>query len=1039
MIKIAHIADVHWRGLSRHEEYRKCFEEVFQKLQKIKPDVIVVAGDIVHSKTQGITPELINCLTWWFKCLGEITDTHVTLGNHDGLILNSDREDAISPIVKAINHPRIHLHKKSGTVSLKDGYNLCVFSCFDEEGWKNVSPVQDEVNIATFHGAVAGSKTDEGFELEGETTVDFFKQFDFVLLGDIHKLQYLDEGKRIAYPGSTIQQNYGESKEKGFLLWAIDGKDDYATRFVPVSNDYPFVTLDYKGKVEDLIELAKEYPTTSRFRIRLFDHVSAGETSKIKSSLKANFTPSEIVFKQESITKQENVEITQDFSVDSFEDVHKLVMDYYSSSNLSEKKKETMKSFLKDAWFSANIDEAYPGGKFHIKKMEFDNTFGYGEGNVINFDSAEGITGIFGKNASGKSSICGTLAYGLYNGTDRGSLKNLHIVNTRKNFCNVKLYFSKSGIDYVLERQTVKYLTKKGDLYAPTDLNLFEIDPVTGQKKDMSEEQRRETEKILRDLVGNLDDFLLTSLSSQGNVNKFIDLNAAARKAHLAKFLKLDTFDKLNDMLKDELNSTKKMLDSSPEKQFETVIEELQAKIESKTKERESSVQKIDELKITLDGITKILLSQSGESFTASEISDQESVISGLEDKIEQAENDTINIEVKKGRLEQAKKLLEQEVAAIDSKVLLKKKEEREDLNKRIGKLESSQDKKKDEIDRDKVQVKNLSDVPCGSGFADCKYIINAKSAKTTLEKKQDEFNDLKNQISSLQKNYNSLLKDSIDEKLAEYQNSQQKLSGLSLEIGKVELESSKLESKIETLRNQLLNEEKKLDNMKANVCDDTIHDEREKLVEKKKSLDLESKKVQAALASLSETIGTSTTQLAQTKREKEEFEIRSHKNDALKLLNKALSKNGIPLSIVRKRLPQINSELSRILQTAVGFTIELESDEESNDMEIYINYGDSRRIIECGSGMEKMMSSIAIRAALTNLSSLPKADVFIIDEGFGALDGKNLESCASLLRELTKYFKSIVIISHVDGIKDVVDNVIEVGSKGKDSHVHFN
>lgn len=1038
MIKIAHIADVHWRGLSRHEEYKKCFEEVFEKLQKIKPDVIVIAGDIVHSKTQGITPELINCLTWWFKGLGEITETHVTLGNHDGLILNSDREDAISPVIKAINHPKIHLHKKSGTVKLKDGYNLCVFSCFDEDGWKNVVPVTGEVNIATFHGAVAGSKTDEGFELEGETTIDFFKQFDFVLLGDIHKLQYLDDEKRIAYPGSTIQQNYGEAREKGFLFWAINDRDEYATRFVPITNQFPFVTIDYNGKIEDLLEIAKTYPPTSRFRVRLFDHVSPGEINKIKLALKTDFTPSEIVFKQETVAKQENVEIAQDFSVDSFEDVHKLILEYYSSSNLSEKKKETMKSFLKDAWFSANIDEAYPSGKFHIKKMEFDNTFGYGDGNLINFDSAEGITGIFGKNASGKSSICGTLAYGLYNGTDRGPLKNLHIVNTRKNFCNVKLYFSKSGIDYVLERQTVKYLTKKGDLYAPTDLNLFEIDPASGQKKDMSEEQRRETEKILRDLVGNLDDFLLTSLSSQGNVNKFIDLNAAARKAHLAKFLKLDTFDKLNDMLKDELNSTKKLLDSSPEKQFETVIEELKTKINTKNKERESNNQRLDELKIMLDGITKILSSQSNESFTVSEITDQDSVVLQLKNKIESFENETDSIKVKKNRLEQAKKLLVQEVSLIDSTSLLKKKEERDDLNKRIGKLESNQDKKKDEISRDQIQVKNLSDVPCGNQFPDCKYIMNARSAKTTLEKKQNEFDDLKNQISVLQKDYDALLKDSIDEKLSEYQSSQQKINNLSLEISKFELELSKLESKIETFKNQLQIEEKKLDNMKANICDDTVHDEREKLVEKKKSIETETKKIQSALVTLSETIGTSTAQLAQTKREKEEFEIRSHKNDALKLLNKALSKNGIPLSIVRKRLPQINLELSKILQTAVGFTIELESDEDSNDMEIYINYGDSRRIIECGSGMEKMMSSIAIRAALTNLSSLPKADVFIVDEGFGALDGKNLESCSSLLRELTKYFKSVIIISHVDGIKDIVDNVIEVGSKGKDSHVNF-
>lgn len=192
MIKIAHLSDIHFRGLTRHAEYKRSFYDAFKKLEKLAPDVILIAGDIVHSKTQGISPELIDILTWWFRSLGDIADTHVTLGNHDGLLLNADREDAISPIVRAINHPRVYLHKKSQVVKLRDGYNLCVFSCFDEQGWKNVRPVAGEVNIATFHGSVAGSTTDEEWAINGDVNIEFFKDFDVTMLGDIHKCQALD-------------------------------------------------------------------------------------------------------------------------------------------------------------------------------------------------------------------------------------------------------------------------------------------------------------------------------------------------------------------------------------------------------------------------------------------------------------------------------------------------------------------------------------------------------------------------------------------------------------------------------------------------------------------------------------------------------------------------------------------------------------------------------------------------------------------------------------------------------------------------------
>jgi len=134
--------------------------------------------------------------------------------------------------------------------------------------------------------------------------------------------------------------------------------------------------------------------------------------------------------------------------------------------------------------------------------------------------------------------------------------------------------------------------------------------------------------------------------------------------------------------------------------------------------------------------------------------------------------------------------------------------------------------------------------------------------------------------------------------------------------------------------------------------------------------------------------------------------------------------------------LPKINIEISKILKGVVDFTVVLEADLDSNAMDIYIDYGDSRRIVELGSGMEKMLSSLAIRVALINISSLPKTNMLMIDEGFGALDETNLEACGKLLHSLKKWFKNIVVISHIDTVKDIVDNTIDITKKGKDSHV---
>jgi DNA repair exonuclease SbcCD ATPase subunit len=87
---------------------------------------------------------------------------------------------------------------------------------------------------------------------------------------------------------------------------------------------------------------------------------------------------------------------------------------------------------------------------------------------------------------------------------------------------------------------------------------------------------------------------------------------------------------------------------------------------------------------------------------------------------------------------------------------------------------------------------------------------------------------------------------------------------------------------------------------------------------------------------------------------------------------------------------------------------------------------------------MEKMISSIAIRVALINVSSLPKTDMFIIDEGFGALDDAGVESCNRLLASLKRYFKTVIVITHVDGVKDAADVVLEITKNEKDSSVRY-
>lgn len=97
-MRILHISDIHWRGIARHKEYTKAFEKLFNDAKNIiKPDVIVNTGDTFHTKTQGITPEYIERMSWMLRCMGDIAPTYTLLGNHDGNLTNLTRQDAITP------------------------------------------------------------------------------------------------------------------------------------------------------------------------------------------------------------------------------------------------------------------------------------------------------------------------------------------------------------------------------------------------------------------------------------------------------------------------------------------------------------------------------------------------------------------------------------------------------------------------------------------------------------------------------------------------------------------------------------------------------------------------------------------------------------------------------------------------------------------------------------------------------------------------------------------------------------------------------
>jgi DNA repair exonuclease SbcCD ATPase subunit len=76
---------------------------------------------------------------------------------------------------------------------------------------------------------------------------------------------------------------------------------------------------------------------------------------------------------------------------------------------------------------------------------------------------------------------------------------------------------------------------------------------------------------------------------------------------------------------------------------------------------------------------------------------------------------------------------------------------------------------------------------------------------------------------------------------------------------------------------------------------------------------------------------------------------------------------------------------------------------------------------------MEKFISSLAIRNALVQVSSLPRPNFIAIDEGLGVMDPNVLTNFSLFLEYLKTQFDFVILISHIDIVKDIVDNQIEI------------
>ena len=1038
--KILHIADIHIRNYKRHKEYRSVFSQLYKDVKKLpKNSLVYIAGDIVHNKID-MSPELIHLTREFLISLADIRPTIFIRGNHDMNLNNKSRMDALKPIYDSLEHPNLFYLDQTKVYNIAD-IQFSVFDIADEyENYIKASDMSDEkLKVALFHGAVDSSMTDAGFKVRNDHySIKMFAGYDLVLLGDIHKNQYLDINKTVHYPGSLVQQNFGESYEThGYTTWDLS---NLSSSFTNIHNDYGFYTINIDNGVLPSI---KDIPRFPRLRIRTSNTTEAELKNLMLQIRKKSSFSDVMVIKTDKIKGSSENKVAKALLKDvrDIEYQNDLLDDYISRNySLEPDMVARIKNLNRGLNSSLSPVEISRNISWKPKKFEFENMFSYGSDNVIDFENAKGLMGLFASNHSGKSAILDSIAFCLFDKCSR-TKKAEDIMNNKCLNFKCKLTFEVDGVDYFIERKAKRVKSGKSNVRVDVDFSMVGED---NSIVSLNGEQRRETNKNIRGYVGTYEDFELTSLSVQNNGIGFINKSQTERKDLLAQFMDITVFEELYQIANEEIRDVQVLLKDFRNTDYDVQLvdanEELEisnVEIESIKKLKTKTKKDLKNLSGNIISLTKALKTNTKDY----DIDALSKTKNNLKETISEYKQNLINFE-SDSKINKSKYLnLKNDFQSMDEAT----------ISENVTSYYNYLDKKSGleiELDKLKVIVKQklnlVSKLSSHSYDPNCKHCVNNAFVKQA-EKARTELPDDRQKANDYIENISLAVSKSLA--LSDYVNQKEILDKLNLDMRTLESDQKNLNLKIKYQTKEKEINVERLSTIESNI--ESYHKNKEIIAFNRKTQDsidaLENEKteIENQLDIIESKFMESHTKIKLSKTKIESINSSIEKADELENKLKAyeyyleaIRRDGIPYELISDALPYIEEAVNEILSQIVEFTIKFETD--GKNILTYIKYEKSCWPLEMTSGMEKFISSLAIRVALINVSNLPRPNFLAIDEGFGNLDSDNLNSMFMLFEYLKTEFDFILVISHLDALKDAADGLFEINISDGFSKIKF-
>jgi DNA repair protein SbcC/Rad50 len=169
-----------------------------------------------------------------------------------------------------------------------------------------------------------------------------------------------------------------------------------------------------------------------------------------------------------------------------------------------------------------------------------------------------------------------------------------------------------------------------------------------------------------------------------------------------------------------------------------------------------------------------------------------------------------------------------------------------------------------------------------------------------------------------------------------------------------------------------------------------------------------------------------------------------------LKTLERAFSKDGVPALLIEQALPEIETQANDLLDRLSSGTMSVRfetqrqfkdknRDDKRETLDIIISDAAGPREYELFSGGEAFRVNFAIRLALSRVLAQragARLQTLVIDEGFGSQDAEGRQRLIEAINMVRPEFKKILVITHMEELKEAFPARIEVEKTPRGSQV---